>query len=206
MDKSKHHSSYTKGQTIFCEGSYPRGLFCVNDGKIKITQTGVDGKEQIVHLARNADVLGYRALLSGDAYSCSAIAMEDSTICFIPKDAFLFLVEKNSRLGLQLINLLSKELRNTENKLTQIAQRPARERVAQTILLLKECYGFASDGITLNIMISREEIASMSGTTRETAIRVLVKLNAEKVIALKGKKIQIRDPAELVKTANLTDC
>jgi CRP-like cAMP-binding protein len=205
LNTSKHHSYYQKGQSLFGEGAYPRGLYCVSHGKIKITQTGVDGKEQIVHLAKSGDVLGYRALLSGDVYSCSALAMEDSTVCFIPKDIFHFMVEKNSRLGLQLIRLLSKELKDTEKKLTRIAQRPAKERVAQTILMLKDCYGFEKDGNTLDISLSREEIASISGTTRETAIRALVKLKEDRIIDLPGKKIQILNYTVLLKTANLTD-
>lgn len=196
---------YKKGQTIFHEGSYPRGLYCVNEGKIKVTQLGIDGKEQIVHLAKDADVMGYRAILSGDKYSCSAVALEDSLLCFIPKDIFFSLVEKNSKLAFQVIHLFSKELKEAENKITNTAQRPVKERIAQCLLLLKERYGFKQDDCTINIVITREEIANISGTTRETATRVLFGLKEDQIIELSGKKIKILNHKTLLKIANVFD-
>jgi CRP/FNR family transcriptional regulator len=63
-------------------------LFCVHSGKIKLSRTGDEGKEQIVRLAGEGDVIGYRALLSNDRYQSSAIALEDAAICFIPRQIF----------------------------------------------------------------------------------------------------------------------
>src|ERR1044072_4918482 len=69
---------YKKGQVVFSEGSHPLGLFCVYDGKIKISNSGHDGKEQIVRLARHGDVLGYRALLTSERYNSTAVVLDDS--------------------------------------------------------------------------------------------------------------------------------
>ena len=205
LNSEKKCFSYKKGESIFREGYYPRGLYCVHAGKAKVTQMGVDGKEQIVHLAKNSDVMGYRAILSGDKYSCSAVAIEDSLLCFIPKDTFFSLVEKNSKLAFQVINLFSKELKEAENKITNTAQRPVKERVAQCLLLLKDRYGFKQDGCTINVIITREEIANISGTTRETATRVLFGLKENQVIDLSGKKIKILQHKALLKIANVFD-
>lgn len=205
VDSEKKCIVYQKGEYLFREGSYPRGLYCVNEGKIKVTQTGIDGKEQIVHLAKRADVMGYRAILSGDKYSCSAVALADSVLCFIPKNIFLTLVEKNSKLAFQVIHLFSKELKEAENKITVTAQRPVKERIAQCLLLLKERYGFKQDGCTIDVVITREEIANISGTTRETATRVLFGLKEEQVIELSGKKIKILQHKMLLKIANVFD-
>ena len=205
LNSAKNSVIYKKGQFIFREGSYPRGLYRVSSGKIKIIQIGVDGKEQIVHLAKDADVMGYRAILSGDKYSCSGVAMEDSSLCFIPKNVFFSLVEKNSKVALQVIHLFSKELKEAEKQITTIAQRPVKERIAQSLLLLKESYGFEKDGCTINIVITREEIANISSTTRETAIRVLFELKEDKIIALSGKKIKILQHDALIKAANVFD-
>ena len=84
MDSVKTCQLIKKGQTIFEEDTYPHGLYCVSNGTIKVTQTGPDGREHIVHLSKNGDVMGYRAVLGGDKYSCSAVALEDSSVCFIP--------------------------------------------------------------------------------------------------------------------------
>jgi CRP/FNR family transcriptional regulator len=195
---------YKKGQSVFHEGSYPRGLYCVNSGKIKITQTGYDGKEHIIHLAKDADVMGYRAILSEDKYSCSAVALEESRLCFIPKDVFFSMVEKNSKVALQLIHLFSKELKEAEKKITR-TQQPVKERIAQGLLLLKERYGFENDGSTIDVSVTREEIANISGTTRETAIRALFELKEDKIIGLYGKKIKVLQQTELIRAANIFD-
>ena len=65
INEQKICNIYKKGQTLFNEGSYPFGVYCINDGKVKLSHLGDDGKEQIIRLLRGGDVLGYRALLSG---------------------------------------------------------------------------------------------------------------------------------------------
>lgn len=205
LNEIKICNNYKKGSYIFVEGASPNGLFCVNNGKVKIIQTGVDGKEQIIHFANNGDVLGYRAILSGDTYSCSAITMEDSSLCYIPKSFFMQMVESNSKLTLRIFMFFSDMLKDSEKKITNIAQRSVKERLAQSILLLKESYGFEADGRTINLSITREEMANIAGTTRETAIRILSDLQNENAIELNGKKISISNLQLLVKVANVFD-
>lgn len=205
LDLSKNCVTYKKGQVIFEEDTYPHGLYCVNSGKIKITQTGADGREQIVHLAKNGDIMGYRAILSGDKYSCSATAIEASTLCFIPTSVFISMVERNAGMAFKMIHLLSDELKTAEKTITDLAQKSVKERLAQGILLLKESYGYEEDGCTIDISITREEIASIVGTARETATRLLTELSKEKSIELKGKKIKILSQQKLIQAANVFD-
>jgi CRP-like cAMP-binding protein len=205
IDLHKSCVTYKKGQIIFEEDTYPHGLYCVNNGKIKVTKTGPDGKDQIIHLAKNGDIMGYRAILSGDRYSASATALETSTLCFIPAKAFLDLVEKNARLAFKVIHLFSEELKTAEQTITDLAQKSVKERLAQSILLLKESYGYEDDGCTIDISITREELASIVGTARETATRLLTELSKEKSIELNGKKIKIVSQQQLLHSANVSD-
>lgn len=205
MDSLKTCLTIKKGQTVFEEGSYPHGLYCINSGKLKVTQTGADGKEHIVHLCKDGDVMGYRAVLSGDKYSCSAVALEPSSICFIPTKVFVSMVEKDPKLAFKIIDLLSGELKIAERNITNIAQKSVKERLAQGLLLLKECYGLDSDNSTINIVMTREDIANIVGTARETVIRLLFELEREGVLALEGKKIKIIDQNKLLRLANIFD-
>lgn len=197
--------AYGKGQTIFQQGALPRVLYCVSRGKVKLVQEGTDGREQIIHLAKNGDLLGYRAIVGNDRYSCSAVAIEDTEVCCIPRQVFLDTLRKNPELSFRLMLLFAAELKDAERKITTIAQRPVRERLAQSLLLLKDSYGFGDDGSTINVSVTREEIANLTGTTRETAIRVLFELNDEKVIGLHAKKIAILDEPRLTTIANLSE-
>jgi len=205
LDQAKRCMTFKKGQIIFEEDSYPHGLYCVNNGKIKLFQNGTDGKEHIMHLAKTGDVMGYRAILSGDKYSCSAVALENSSVCFIPSEVFIAMVEKNPKLAFKVIHLFSEELKNAEKAITDMAQKSVKERLAQGILLLKESYGFEPDGCTINVSVTREEIAGIVGTARETATRLLAELSKEKSIELTGKKIKILDQDALIRAANVFD-
>ncbi|TND10075.1 MAG: Crp/Fnr family transcriptional regulator [Bacteroidetes bacterium] len=205
LDTTKHCQHFKKGQVIFSEGSRPHGLYCVNSGKVKLTMLGDEGREQIVHLAKDGDIMGYRALLSNDTYSLTATALEDASVCFIPRSTFFGLVEKNASLSLQLIKLLSSELRSAERQITDLAQKPVRERLAEALLFIKETYGFEADGQTLNVTMTREEIANIVGTATETVIRLLSDFKTDKLIGLNGKKIKVLDLAKLIRTANMSD-
>lgn len=204
IDASKVCASYKKGEIIFKEGAYASGVYCINAGKIKIAMLGDERKEQIIRMAKPGDLIGYKALLSGEKYSATATAIEDCNICFIPKDIFLVVLKKDAILSFEMMKLLSNELKRAEEKITHLAQKPVRERMAETILFLKETYGL-DDENHVNITLTREEIANLVGTATETAIRLLSEFNKDHIIELSGKKIKILNTDKLVKTANLYD-
>lgn len=201
----KNCNYYQKGQQIFNEGNSPSGLYCVNKGKIKLSQSGSEGKEQIIRLAKEGDVLGYRSLISGERYTASAIALEDSKVCLIPKTMFFELIQSNSDITSKIMKLLASDLRDAENKITNLAQKPVIERLAEALLMLKEYYGYQKDESSLNLTITREEIANIVGTATETAIRILSELKREGIVDLEGKKIKILKYDALIKLANLYD-
>lgn len=200
---SKSCMSFKKGQIIFYEGGHPLGIFCVSNGKVKVAHTGQDGKEQITRLAKEGDVLGYRAMLSGERYNASAVALDDTELCFIPRDVFFNVLKSSHNLSLEVIRLLATELRKAENTMTDLAQKPVRERTAEALLFLKETYGFEEDGATINVILSREDIANLVGTATETAIRLLSEFKHDKIVEFIGKKIKILDMKKLVRTANI---
>jgi CRP/FNR family transcriptional regulator len=205
INNSKVCTPYKKGHYIFHEGMRPQGVYCVNYGKIKLSKLGDDGKEQILRLVKPGDLLGYRTLLGEGNYSASAIVMEESGVCFIPKELFMGIIQRDGVLSLEMMRLLSQDLKHAEQSITHLAQKPVRERLAEALLFMKETYGYMADGKTIDLRITREEIANLVGTATETAIRLLSELKNEKVIVLEGKKIQIADLDRLIKIANIVD-
>lgn len=205
LSQGKSHITYKKGQIIFYEGNHPQGLYCIYSGKVKVHKLGHDGKDLILRLAKKGNVLGYRALLNEDNYHASATAMEDSLICFFPKSVYQNQIISNPTLSLQIIKLLSSDLKAAERKAVNIVQKQVRERIAETLLMLKEFFGLESDNTTINTILTRESIGNIAGTTTETAIRTLSEFNKAKVIHLEGKKIRILNSKELVRIANLID-
>jgi CRP/FNR family transcriptional regulator len=202
LDKSCN--IYKKGQLIFYEGNRPTGLYCVNQGKVKIFQTGEEGKEQILRLAKEGDLLGYRSLISGEPYSASGAVMEDAVVCYVPRKTFFELLQKNSELSTRMMQLLSHDLKEAEARITGLAQKPVRERMAETILMLREFYGTDDDEI-IKASVSREDIAGIVGTSTETCIRVIAEFKHEKLIELAGKRIKVANLNGLIKAAHVFD-
>lgn len=196
-------SVYGKKKVIFHQGALAHGVYTVYSGKVKIYQNTENGKEQIIRMARKGDVLGYRALLTGEKYNCTAETIEDSNICFIPKSVFFSLIDQNLSVSRKLLQLLSVELKRAENKISTLIEKPVKERLAEAILFLKEIYGMEADNCTLNIILTREEIANLVGTSKETAIRLLYELKDDKILEFMAKKIKIRNFQGLSNLANL---
>lgn len=193
LESNKGNNFYKKGQAIFYEGNQSHGLYCIFKGKVKLSKLGENGKEQIIRFAKTSDILGYRALFGNEPYQATAIAMEDSYICHLSRENFLKQIKKDPNLSQKLLKVLSEDLRRAEQHLINIAQKTVKERIAETLVLLYNTFGVLDDGKSLDIQLSRAEIADIAGTTTETTIRTLVALSKEKLIKLEGKQIIIQD-------------
>ena len=205
MALSKGCTWYKKGQVIFHEGAYPSGIYVINNGKVKVFKLGLEGKEQIVRLADKGEILGYRSLIGGDKYAATAAVFEDSMVCFIGRETLFKLIETNPLLSMKIMELLAIDLKKAENRMTHLAQDTVRERLAQTLLLLKETFGLREDDFSLNVSLSREDLSNIVGTATETVIRLLSEFQKDKLIKLNRKHICILDSNGLLKVARVTD-
>ena len=204
ITQAKSCTLYKKGQILFHEGTRPLGVFCVNKGKIKVYKIGFDGKEQIINIVGEGTLLGYKAMLAEESYSVSAETLEDCTICFLSRSNFLEALHDSSELSQRIMKLVCHEMGVMTENLTNQAQRTVRERLAITLLKLKDTYGldYAENG-TVEINLTREDLANIVGTATETLIRLLQEFKQDSLITTKGRKIKIENPDGLLKTANL---
>lgn len=203
ISDNKNMISHRKGQILYYEDAKPLGVYCLNSGVVKVYKTASNGKEQILHLAKEGGLLGYSALLGEENYTNSAMVIEDAKICFIPKESFLKTLVSSGPFFRKLTKALSNEIGVMEEKLVDASQKSIRERLAYLLLQLASSYGI--DGASpqqINLVLSREEIASLIGTATESVIRLLSEFKKDNLIDLKGKKIVILDRDGLVKLSD----
>jgi len=202
--KNNHTCSfYKRGEVIFKEGDKPSGLICLSDGKVKVFKEGVGGREQIVRMARPIGFIGYRALFAEEYHSASAVAIEDSIICTIDKESIYQMLKSNNDLSLSIIKAFATELGFTINRTVTLTQKHIRGRLAESLIFLKDTYGFETDEQTIKVYLSREDVANLSNMTTSNAIRTLSTFAGEGVISIDGRKIKILDLTKLERISDL---
>ncbi len=194
---------YRKNEFIFKEGEKPGDLFFLIEGKVIIYKEGVGGREQIIRMTKPLGLIGYRALLAEEQYIGSAVTLEDSMVGLISADYVQNTLFKNNYFTFKLIHVLARELGFSNSRMVTLTQKHIRGRLAESLLLLKEKYGWENDGATLKVYLSREDIANLSNMTTSNAIRTLSTFSGEKVIAIDGRKIRILDIQRLEKISKL---
>jgi CRP-like cAMP-binding protein len=204
IDASKGCNFYDKGQVIFHEGNRINGIYCINKGKIKIFQIGAEGKEQIIRFAKEGDIIGYRALLSEEPLSASAATLEEATLCFIPKSQIFKVLQENPNFNFKMLKLLSHELGEAARIITDLAQKPVRERLAESLLLLKDTFDLDEEK-NIQVKLSREELANIIGTATESVIRLLSEFKKDKLIDVDGRNIKLLNIPGLKRTANILE-
>lgn len=194
---------FKKNQIIYKEGELPNSLLCLVKGKVKIFKEGVGGRGQIVRMIKAPGIFGKRALFAEEEYTTSSISIEESVIISIEKDVLMHILNQNVQLSLFFLKSLSKELGFSNNLTVSLTQKHIRGRLAEALLFLRETYGLESDGVTLNIYLSREDLANLSNMTTSNAIRTLSNFSTEKVISVDGRKVKILNEEALKRISNL---
>jgi len=194
---------YHKGEVIFREGTVPAGIFIVKKGKVKKYKTDRIGKEQIIYVANEGELIGYHAVLSGERYPDSAAALETTLLSFIPGEDFMEILNRSPNFTHRLLKALSHEFTVLTNSISVFAQRTATERLAIALIVLREKFkDVNAEKKDTDLNISRADLANMAGIAQENVIRLLKEFKDEGILSTEGRKIRILDIKSLVKKSN----
>jgi len=189
---------FKKNQVIYYEGDKGNGLHLLISGKVKTVKLTEDGRELMTGILHADEYLGIHAMLTNEPYSDTATALEDCTLCMIPKDSIDQLLHLYPDVSKAFIKLLANDLREKEDQLLQLAYHSVRKRMAETILKLHNQPGHDEDGFK----ITREDLAAMAGMATETVSRTLSDFKDEGLIEKKGSNIRVLDVSRLTRMKN----
>ncbi|MBY0451581.1 MAG: Crp/Fnr family transcriptional regulator [Bdellovibrionaceae bacterium] len=190
----KADCKYKAGEVIFRTGDTPLGLFSVRRGVVKLESLSEEGDSHTLNLVGAGGMLGYRTFFKGESYKNSAIALEDTEVCFLPRKEVLELFTCHPELGLKMVNQLVVDLDQAETKWVDQIDKGAPARVADALLFLNEKFSGTS--------WTRKEIAEWAGTTTETVIRTLALFEKEGIISQNYKNFTILSEEKLNEKAN----
>lgn len=192
--------NYNRDETVVLEGDDSvQALYLIATGSVQVYMTGIDGRETILSFLERGDFFGEMSLIDGEPRSASVRTVTDAKLLIIHRESFLSLIRKTPEIAMALMSELCKRLRKANKQIGSLSTMSVSGRVAGTLLNLMQERGVrihTDNGNMVTVIHNRptqQQLADMSGTTRETVSRIcslLVKTNA---IAMTGKDIVIFD-------------
>jgi CRP/FNR family cyclic AMP-dependent transcriptional regulator len=184
--------TYRKNQVIFDQGDPGSSLIVIKSGLVKISLVDSNNHEFIIKTFSVNDFFGEMSLLDGGARSATATAVEDTHALIIFRQNFIGLIQKTPAMALGMLTELSDRLRVTTENISNLTFFDAYGKVAQCLLSLADKLGTREeDGVTMQLTLSRQELANMSGLSRETFARILKEFQVRGCLKVQGKKIVI---------------
>lgn len=182
--------TFAANEFIFHEGDAPDSLYIIAQGQVKVVKYSSQGKEFIVAFFSSGEMFGEVAVFQNRHYPASVQTATETRVLGIRRRDFLSFLADHPEISLKIINVLSGRLRDAQNRLRDLAGERVEQRLARTMLMLSARIGSA-------LPFTRQELADMSGTTTETAIRFMANLKERGVIRSTRGKIIILDEVKL---------
>ena len=186
--------SYKKGNIILFEEDPGDSLFIIKEGKVKITRLSEEGREVILSILGEGEFFGEMSILDGEARSANVIALADSEVFVLKREEFINILTSNPQIAITLLEELAGRIRKSDQQIEYLSLADAENRVAMTLLRLAEESGtFKMGQVTIEELPMQQDMANMSGTSRETISRMLSEFTEKEYIDRKGKKLIILD-------------
>lgn len=179
---------FKAGEVVFHEGTIPQGVYVVCTGKVKIYKSSRTGQQLITRIESPGDLLGHITMLAGEGpYMGTAEALEPSTVSMIDERTFKDFLTRFPQAAMALMRELARDVRRGENQARDIAFKPARGRLADTLLRVMKPgkpYGLVTG-------LKRRDLAEMAGLSIETSVRLLKDFAVRGIIKKRGKDLLV---------------
>lgn len=179
---------YDKGEILFHQGEAGIGFFVIKSGRVKVFKVSADGREQILHVFGRGDHFAEVPALDGDCFPASAAAIEPSEVLFFARQSFLQLLEQQPTLAINLVRSFARHLRQFSQLVDNLALREVPARLATYLLSLSEQ---ANDAETVELDLTKGQLAARLGTIPETLSRIFAKLNREGIIVVDNATVAL---------------
>ena len=194
IEKFFNKRSYPKGSMIILEEEFGDTIFIVAKGTIKITRVNDEGKEVILALMGKYEIFGEMSVIDGEARSANALAQESCELLTMKSNDFLALLKNNFKVSYALMSQLAKRIRKSDLHIEALSLSDAEHRIGVSILNLAEEMGVIRKGkVTIENLPFQQDIANMSGTSRETVSRILKLFEDRNMLRKHGHTLVIPD-------------
>ena len=184
---------FKKNEIILYEEDTTEYMYIIFEGEVKVVQTTEEGKEVVLAIHRSGDFFGDMSLIDGKTIPATVVTTKDSMTAIISKSVFYFLISTHNKILERMLEILSSRLRQSWKLIQMLNFTHAPQRIMMLFTMLAEKYGSkTNEDMILNIRLTHQGIADMTGLTRETVTRVIDKwLKSGDIAILKDKSIRL---------------
>lgn len=191
------------GALFFREGDSAESFYVVRTGSVKLTQLTPEGHQVVMRLIGAGEAFGGVAAFSGAMYPVTAEAVTAVSALEWPGAVMASLMEKHPKLALNALRFVAGRLHDLQVQYRQLATEKVERRVARALLRLVEQAGRRTDGgVLIDLPLSREDIAQMTGTTLYTVSRIISRFEADGIVEAGRQRMVIRNPHALMSVAD----
>jgi CRP-like cAMP-binding protein len=191
------------GSTFFREGDPADAFFVLNAGSVKLTQLTPEGHQVVLRLVGPGDAFGGVAAFGGTTYPVTAEAVTDAQALEWPGSVMASLMERYPKLAINALRFVAARLHELQVQYRQLATEKVERRVARALLQLVQQAGRRIDsGVLIDLPLSREDIAQMTGTTLYTVSRIISRFETDGILEAGRQRMVIRNPHALTSIAD----
>jgi len=207
LAKHLHPVDFPRGHTVFAEGEPGDRLYIIISGKVKLGRRASDGRQNILAVMGPSDMFGELSVFDPGPRTSSATTITKVHAMSMDRDALEAWITDRPEIAEQLLRVLARRLRRTNDNLADLIFTDVPGRIAKQLLLLAKRFGTQEDGGVLHVKhdLTQEEIAQLVGASRETVNKALVDFSQRGWIRWNGKSVMISDPNRLRRRAGRAD-
>ena len=194
FNQIKQAAIFPAGVVIFVEGQTPRGIFMLCRGQAKLCTTSRDGKALILRIAKPGEVLGLDAIVTGKPYQVTVQTMQPCQLNFVNREDFLRFLHEHSDACLRAVQQISRDCRHAYEVVRSIGlSNSVSGRVARFLLASATGEPATNGVVRVRLALTHEDIAQLTGTSRETITRTLSEFRKKDIVELKGATLIIHN-------------
>jgi CRP/FNR family transcriptional regulator, cyclic AMP receptor protein len=204
LAKELEYVETRKGEILFSEGEPGDSLYIVLSGKVKVVRRAADGRQNLIALMGPSDMIGELSLFDPGPRTATATAVTDARLARLRKSSLRPWLSNRPEIAEQLLRVLARRLRRTNDALADLIFTDVPGRVAKNLLQMAGRFG-SRDGGVLRVThdLTQEELAQLVGASRETVNKALADFASRGWLRLDGKSVIILDPERLARRARV---
>ena len=194
---------FRRRQEVYRQGEEPLGIYCVEAGHLLLRHCDTFGNETAYRVAMPGEFIGYRSYFAGQAHAVTAYALDTGSVCLFPRAALTRLIERNPPVASAFLRMLARDPGPMYAPLLRSSYLPARVRLANLLLLLRErCAApTATGGLAYELPLRRRDMAALLGTREETVARTVAAYEKEGLAKFDGRRVEVPDAVRLQEIA-----